>query len=124
MGRVQWVTAILCIGILITIFQLIRKNRLMEKYSLLWILSVMVLLLMCIWPNLLKRLSALVGIIQTSNALFFMAIICGMVISLHFSVVISKLTKQNHALAQEIALIKHQLDENQKNADLKVKSKA
>ncbi|MBN1779898.1 DUF2304 domain-containing protein [bacterium] len=110
MERVQIVSVLLGLCLLGIIFQLIRKNRLLEQYALLWILSALILLLMSAWRDLLHKLSALVGIYYPPSALFLLAILCGMMIALHFSVVISRLTKQNHTLAQEVALLRREVD--------------
>jgi len=114
MDRVQIVSVLLVALLLGAIFQLIRKNRLLEQYSLLWILSAGILLIMSLWRDLLHKISALAGIYYPPSALFLLAILCGIMIALHFSVVISKLTKQNHTLAQEMAILKQELQEIKK----------
>jgi hypothetical protein len=110
MQRVELVSIVLVFFLLGILFQLIRKNRLLEQYSLLWIVSALILLVFSLWRGLLERFAALTGIYYAPSALFLFAILCGIMIALHFSVVISRLTKQNHALAQEIALIKQELE--------------
>ena len=110
MQRVELVSITLVLFLLGILFQLIRKNRLLEQYSLIWIVSAIILLVMSLWRNLLDRFAALTGIYYPPSALFLFAILCGIMIALHFSVVISKLTKQNHTLAQEIALLKQELE--------------
>jgi hypothetical protein len=108
--RIQFVSAAIGILLLMVIFQLIRKNRLLEQYALLWIASAVLLLVVSIWRNLLEKLAGWAGIYYAPSALFLVALFCGMVIALHFSVVISQIKKQNHALAQEVALLRHEVD--------------
>jgi len=96
--------------LLLSVFQLIRKKKLLEKYSLLWIASCILLIIVALWKGLLDRLSGLFGIYYPPSALFMTAILCGIVISLHFSVVISRLREQNNTLAQEIALLKQEVE--------------
>ncbi|MBN2104183.1 DUF2304 domain-containing protein [bacterium] len=119
MDRVQIVSISLVVLLLGVIFQLIRKNRLLEQYSLLWILSAAILLLISLWKGLLDLISSLAGIYYPPSALFLFAILCGIMIALHFSVVISRLTKQNHTLAQEIALLKQKIEIIGKSKDFK-----
>lgn len=107
--RIQYFSALVGILLLAVIFQLIRKNRLLEQYSLLWIASAILLLVFSIWRDLLEKLADSVGIFYAPSALFLIAIFCGMVIAMHFSVVISQLKKQNHTLAQELALLKREV---------------
>jgi len=119
MDRVQLVSIGLVALLLGIIFQLIRKNRLLEQYSLLWILSAVLLLLMSLWRGLLDVISSLAGIYYPPSALFLLAILCGIMIALHFSVVISRLTKQNHTLAQEVALLKQKMETIIESQDFK-----
>ncbi|MCD6116170.1 DUF2304 domain-containing protein [bacterium] len=103
--RIQILTMLMGVILLLVIFQLIRKNRLLEQYSLLWIASAVLLFIMAAWRGLLEKISHLIGIYYPPSALFVLAIFCGMVIALHFSVVISKLTKENNTLAQKVAIL-------------------
>jgi len=107
--RIQILTMLMGVVLLLVIFQLIRKNRLLEQYSLLWIASAVLLFVMAAWRNLLEKISHLIGIYYPPSALFVLAIFCGMVIALHFSVVISKLTKENNTIAQELAILKTEI---------------
>ena len=102
----------ICVGIclLAVLFQLIRKNRLEEKYALLWIASAMILILFSVWRGLLEKLATLVGIYYAPSALFLIALFCGVIIALHFSVVISNLTRQTKTLAQEVALLRQEIE--------------
>jgi hypothetical protein len=112
--RIQFVSAAVGILLLAVIFQLIRKNRLLEQYALLWIASAVLLLAVSVWRNFLEKLAGWAGIFYAPSAIFLVALFCGMVIALHFSVVISQMKKQNHALAQQVALLRHELDRMRK----------
>jgi len=96
--------------LLAVIFQLIRKNRLQEKYSILWIASAVVMVVLSVWTQLLKSFAAWIGIFYPPSALFAAAVFCGLVIALHYSVVLSTLTSQNKTLAQEIGLLREEVD--------------
>lgn len=108
--RIQLFSILVGAVLLLVIFQLIRKNKLLEQYSLLWIASATILLVMAIWQDVLIKLSYLIGIYYPPSALFLVAIICGLVIALHFSVVVSGLKRQNNKLAQEVALLQGELE--------------
>jgi hypothetical protein len=107
--RIQIASILVGLVLLGVIFQLIRRNRLQEKYALLWIASVVIVLVLSVWRGLLESFAACVGIFYAPSALFLVALFCGMIIALHFSVVVSDLTKQNKTLVQEIALMKEEL---------------
>ncbi len=106
------IAAIACSGaVLFTVVELIRRGRLKEKYSILWLLAGGVLLLLSISRDLLEYLSRLAGIYYPPSLLFLLAFLFLLLITLHFSVVISGLSEKNKQLAQEIALLRQELQE-------------
>ncbi len=115
--RITLFSILVSVMLLGTVFHLIRKNKLLEQYSLLWIASAVLFLIMAVWKNLLIRLSQLIGIYYPPNALFMVGIFCGMVIALHFSVVISELKRQNNILAQDVALLRCELEQIKNQAN-------
>ncbi len=106
------ILAITCSAtILFVVFELIRRGRLKERYSLLWLFSGIVLLVLSVSRSLLNSLSRLVGIFYPPSLLFLVAFIFLLLITLHFSVVISGLSEKNKQLAQEVALLRLRIDE-------------
>ena len=109
MSRIQYFA--LAIGFLLTlvIFQLIRRKKLKEQYSLIWFLTVAVIFVLAVWEALLIRISDALGIQVPSNALFLLALLFLFVMALHFSLIISRLTDQSKILAQKLALMERDL---------------
>jgi hypothetical protein len=97
--------------LLFLVFELIRRGRLKERYALLWLFSGLVLLILSLSRSLLESLSRLVGIYYPPSLLFLIAFIFLLLITLHFSAVISGLSEKNKHLAQEIALLRQSLEE-------------
>ena len=89
LGRIQIVALLVGLCLAAVIFQLIRKKKLKEQYSLLWFLTVAVILLLAVWEDLLGRISSLIGISVPSNALFLMGLLFLFGMSLHFSLLVS-----------------------------------
>jgi hypothetical protein len=102
------------IGMLILIVELVRRRRLREEYSWLWLMTGSGILLLTLWFDLLKWITHLVGAITPASTIFFFAFLFLIFISLHFSVVISKLTNLNKELAQQYALLELELNELKK----------
>jgi hypothetical protein len=96
-------------SILIAVVELIRRGRLKEQYSLLWLVAGSVLLVLSASRTLLEYISRLVGIYYPPSFLFLLAFLFLLLITLHFSVVISGLADQNKKLAQELALLRQEL---------------
>ena len=109
MDKVQIFSIIISLLLAIVIFYLIRKKKLKEQYSLLWFLTVAVMLLLSLWEGLLFKISSLLGIAVPSNALFMLALLFMFVISLHYSILVSRLTDQSKMLAQRLALLDQEL---------------
>jgi hypothetical protein len=97
--------------LLFLVLELIRRGRLKERYALLWLFSSIVLLILSLSRSLLSYFSQLIGIFYPPSLLFLTAFIFLLLITLHFSVVISGLSDKNKRLAQEIALLHQSLDE-------------
>lgn len=98
------------LGLLVLIFELVRRKRLSERYALLWLLAAATLLALAAWKGLLTSLSHDVGISYPPSALFAVAIGLIIVILLHFSLAVSRLSDQNKMLAQRLGLLQERLD--------------
>jgi hypothetical protein len=107
--RVSIVAAIAALVLLVVIFELIRSRRLQERYALLWLLTGLVIFVLAAWRGLLGWLADLVGISYPPSALFVLASFFVLVVLLHYSTVISKLSEQNTILAQRLAILEQKL---------------
>ena len=107
--RVSIVAAIAALALLVVIFELIRSRRLQERYALLWLLTGLVIFVLAAWRGLLGWLADVVGIAYPPSALFVLASFFVLVVLLHYSTVISKLSEQNTILAQRLAILEHAL---------------
>lgn len=96
---------------LLVIFELIRSRRLQERYALLWLLTGVVIFVLAVWRGLLGKVSDLVGIAYPPSALFILAAFFILLVLLHYSTVISRLSEQNTALAQRLALLENELEQ-------------
>jgi hypothetical protein len=99
----------LAVIILVTIFELVRKRKLREEYSWLWIITGVSILLVVWRYDLLVRFTHFIGAFWPTTTLFLLGLIFLMLINLHYSVKISGLTNQVKNLSQEITLIKGDL---------------
>jgi hypothetical protein len=109
--RVSVAAAIAAGILLLVIFELIRSRRLQERYALLWLLTGVVIFVLAVWRGLLGKVSDLVGIAYPPSALFILAAFFILLVLLHYSTVISRLSEQNTALAQRLALLENELEQ-------------
>jgi hypothetical protein len=96
---------------LIVIVELIRRGQLKERYALLWLFAGIVLLIFSLSRGLLEYVASLVGIYYPPSLLFLLAFLFLLLITLHFSSVISELSEKNKQLAQELALLRQEMVE-------------
>jgi hypothetical protein len=94
------------------IFELVRRKRLMERYAILWLLAGLTVLVLGLWKGLLSTLSHAVGIYYPPSVLFAVAFFFVLVMLVHFSMTVSKLSDQNTLLAQRLALLQQRLEQD------------
>ncbi len=112
--RVSVIASVAAIVMLGVIFELIRRRHLRERYALIWIATGIVLLTLALWRQGLNTLARWVGIKTYPPSVLFAALIFFMLLLvLHFSIVLSRLSDQNVTLAQKLALLETQLQERE-----------
>lgn len=96
---------------LLFVLELVRRRRLREEYSLLWLGTAVVMVILSLWRDLLHGLSSIVGIAYPPNLLFLVALLFVLFILLYFSIIITKLTQENKEIAQQVALLRYELEQ-------------
>lgn len=104
--RLKFISLVISVCLLLFVLELVRRKRLKEKYSLLWLLMSVVLIVMIAWPRLAIFMRDLFGLISIANTIFLIAVFFITILCIHFSVRISSLSEQTKLLAQELALLK------------------
>lgn len=113
-SRIQYISIIFSIGLLIFIFELIRRKKIREQYSLLWLFFSIIFVVLSIWRKGLDAFARIIGIDYAPSALFLILVIAIFLILIQFSVIISKLTEENKKLSQEIGLLKLEVEKMRK----------
>src|SRR5262249_13612248 len=97
---------------LIVVLELVRQRKLREDYSLLWLATTIVLILLSLSRPLLDSFAALLGVVTyPPAALFLVAIVFMLCILLHFSTVLTRLARENRETAQQMAILRWELTE-------------
>jgi hypothetical protein len=110
-SRIQGIAIVVTAFLLVLVFELVRRRRLMERYALLWLLSAVVLLVLAAWTGLLESVSGWVGIATPSNALFVVGFAFVLALLLNFSLAVSRLSDETKILAQEVARLDQELQD-------------
>lgn len=96
---------------LAVIVELVRRRKLKEEYSFLWIVTGVAMLVLASWYGLVERVTSLIGAVTVTTTLFLFGLLFLLLISVHFSTVLSRLTQQVRQLTQELAILAAERDE-------------
>jgi hypothetical protein len=101
------------IGSLVTLgllFEMMRRQRLREKYAVFWAVVAVLTLVVAAFPGLLGWAADLLGVKVPSNLLFFVASMLLLVVSVQHSSELGRLEERTRTLAEEVALLRLQLE--------------
>ncbi|MCH8157334.1 MAG: DUF2304 domain-containing protein [Nitrospinae bacterium] len=103
--RIRIIAILICIFLVVYVFELVRRRHLSEEYSMGWLITGTMMLILSISEDLLVWISNLVGATLFTSTLFFFGLAFLVTICLHFSIRISALTNQVRTLTQHIGII-------------------
>lgn len=101
----------ICILLIIHIYRKVITNKLDFKYAFYWIMTIIILMVLCIFDNILVPIKNILGFEVTSNMIFFIGFILLIVLLLTLSIKVNKQSEKITKLAQELALLKGEYDE-------------
>ena len=111
--RIQILAIVGSTALLFIVLELVRRKAFLERYALLWLLSAVVMLGLSIWKGFLEEIANVVGIAYPPNALFLVAFCFVLILLLHFSLAVSRLSDQSKVLAQRLALVEQRLGDTE-----------
>ena len=116
--RVSIAASVASLLLLLVVLELIRGRRLKERYALLWIATGVVLLVLSAWRDGLNTIAGWLGVGTYPPAILFAAAtLFVIVVLLHYSTVLSKLTDENVLLAQRLALLEERVRRGETGKD-------
>ena len=96
-------------AILVTLFEMLRRHRLREKYALIWFLIALAAVVVAVVPGLLVWATDLLGLSLPSNLLFFVASVVLLMLTLQHSYELGRLEERTRTLAEEVGLLRLEL---------------
>ena len=105
-SQTRIVAAVIAIFFMLLILDLIRRDRLQERYSVIWFVAGLGMLAGAAFPGLLELLADAMGVRNTNVALFSVVLLLLLGLALNFSVIMSRQAAQITRLAQERAIEK------------------
>jgi hypothetical protein len=107
--RVERVAIVVSIILVIVVLDMVRRKKLREKYSLIWLFAVAAMTVLALWEGLLLSITSLIGAINPSSTLFLFGILFALGILLHLSNKVSDFSVQLRILAKEVAMLNAQI---------------
>lgn len=108
-SRTQLIVALGAVGLALVVLELVRRRKLAEEYSLLWMVASFIIAVLGFSTPILKAVTHLFGIMYESSMVFFVGLAFGTVMLLYLSVRLSWLTRNLESVAREIALLRYEI---------------
>lgn len=109
--RIQIISVLGSLAVMLFVFQLIRRGKLREEYALIWFGASLALIAVSFWRGSLELAARLAGIAYPPSVLLLGVIVLGFALAMHYSISLSRLAEQNKRLAQELAILRHQVEQ-------------
>lgn len=101
---------LLALAIVGLVTEMLRRKKLREKYAIWWLVVGVATLILAAFPQLLVMVAQLVGVQLPSNLLFILSILMLLGVCLHLSWEISVVEEETRALAEEVAILRVQVE--------------
>lgn len=109
---------VMAIAFICVVFRTVNRKKLLLKYSLVWLLISLGLLVISVFPQIVMHLTELTGVETPSNLIFLFAIIALAVLTFSLTVIVSKQSVRIKNLTQLLSIY-HYLDGEHAGAQAK-----
>jgi hypothetical protein len=116
---VQVVAVAVSLGFLLAVLELVRRRRLTEEYSFLWIGFALLLLVLSLWREILHAVARWLGVYYPPAVLLLALLLFVFVASLYFSVVISRQRRQIERLVEDVAILAAEVREARQEREVR-----
>ena len=109
--RIQIVSLAVSVVLLLVVLELVRRRKLTEEYSFIWIVSSLILLAVSIRREILHAAARWLGVYYPPILLVMALIVIVFAASLCFSIIVSRQRQQIERLIEETAILSAELRE-------------
>ncbi len=111
LSRTQVITAVGAMALALVVLELVRRRRLAEEYSFLWMVSSAVAAVLGFWTPALRGLTHALGILYESSMVFLVGLAFGTTMLLYLSVRLTRIGRDHAETIRELALVRRELEE-------------
>lgn len=106
---INWVGLAAAVGMAVFVAELLRRGILREKFAALWLVVSGLLIVVAVFPQLLRSAADALGFTVPSNLLFFVSILFLLLVAVQLSYEVSKLEARTRRLAEDVALLRSEV---------------
>jgi hypothetical protein len=111
LSKAQIITAVGAVGLALYVLDLVRRRRLSEEYSLLWVLTTVVIAVLGFSTPLLVGITRMLGIRYEGSTVFAFGLAFTMAMLLYLCIKLSRLVQEKDGLTREIAFLRLEVEE-------------
>ncbi|MER7892648.1 DUF2304 domain-containing protein [Micromonospora sp. NPDC094482] len=108
--KLTLVTGLTGLILLATIVELLRRRQLREKYGMLWLGVLLIVIPLSLFPRLLDNVAELLGVAAGVSLVLFLGIVFLLLVCVHLSWEVSALEEETRTLAEDFALLRAEID--------------
>lgn len=110
LSRTQVIVAVGAVLLALYVLDLVRRRRLSEEYSLLWVVATVTIAVLGFSTPLLEGITHLLGVVMEVSTVFAIGLGFALSMLLYLSVRLSRLGVEKDALVRELALLRHEFE--------------
>lgn len=110
LSRTQIIAALGAVLLALYVLDLVRRRRLSEEYSLLWVVASLVIAVLGFSTPLLRWITRELGVLGEASTVFAFGLAFAVAMLLYLSMKLSRLGDMNQTLTREMALLRHELE--------------
>lgn len=108
--EIKWLAILLSIGVLWTVIELVRREKLTFKYALSWLVISTAALFFAVFDSLLFRIAHTLGFELPSNFIFFLLLVFFVLLSLFLTIFLCEQNNRNDTIAQKIGILELEIE--------------
>jgi len=98
-------TVVLALAVFVLVVELVRRRRLREEYSWLWVLATALTVVLVSWTPALEAVISLSGASKATTVIFMLAIAFLAVVCVHLCVKLTEVSSKTQKMAQKMAIM-------------------
>jgi hypothetical protein len=110
LSRTQIIAAFGAVLLALYVLDLVRRRRLSEEYSLLWVVASVVIAVLGFSTPVLVWITRQLGVLAEASTVFAFGLAFAVAMLLYLSIKLSRLGEMNQTLTRELALLRHEVE--------------